>query len=192
MLRDVTDAQALEQARTDFVTTAAHELRTPISAIFGAARTLRRDDIELTPETRDTLLEVVESESERLTRLVEQILTTAQLDRGEELRTEQCDLRAVCESVFRAYELTKPDSVTLVLDAPQEMQPLDCDEERLRQVVSNLVGNAVKYSPAGGTIPLHVVDGSKHVRIDVEDEGMGIRPRRRSGSSTSSHASIRP
>lgn len=175
VLRDVTGAQALEQARADFVTTAAHELRTPISAIFGAARTLRRDDIELTPGIRDSLLEIVESESERLTRLVEQILTTARLDRGEELlQTEQCDLRAVCESIVRAYELTKPDSVTLVLDAPADLQPLDCDEERLRQVVSNLVGNAVKYSPAGGTIVLHVVDGSKHVRIDVEDEGIGI------------------
>jgi two-component system, OmpR family, phosphate regulon sensor histidine kinase PhoR len=175
VLRDVTDAQALEQARTDFVTTAAHELRTPISAIFGAAQTLRRSDIELTSETRDSLLEVVESESERLTRLAEQILTTAQLDRGEELlTTEQCDLRAVCEGVVRAFELTKPESVTLVLDTPEKMRPLDCDEERLRQVVSNLVGNAVKYSPAGGTIAVSVVDGVKHVRIDVQDEGIGI------------------
>ena len=54
------------------------------------------------------------------------------------------------------------------------MQPVACDEERLRQVVSNLVGNAVKYSPGGGTIVLNVVDGPKHVRIDVRDEGIGI------------------
>jgi signal transduction histidine kinase len=175
VLRDVTEAQALEQARSDFVATAAHELRTPIAAIFGAARTLRRDDVELTHATKESLLEIVESESERLNRLVEQILTTAQLDRGETLlTTDHCDLRAVCESVFRAYELTKPDSITLVLDTPESMQPLDCDEERLRQVVSNLVGNAVKYSPSGGTIVLHVVDGPKNVRIDVRDEGIGI------------------
>jgi signal transduction histidine kinase len=175
VLRDVTEAQALEQARSDFVATAAHELRTPIAAIFGAARTLRRDDIELTPATKESLLEIVESESERLNRLVEQILTTAQLDRGETLlTTDHCDLRAVCESVFRAYELTKPDSIALMLDAPESLQPVDCDEERLRQVVSNLVGNAVKYSPAGGTIVLHVVDGPKSVRIDVRDEGIGI------------------
>ncbi len=87
VLRDITDAHALEQARTDFVTTAAHELRTPIAAIFGAARTLRRDDIELPATTTESLLEIIESESERLNRLVEQILTTAQLDRGEELLT---------------------------------------------------------------------------------------------------------
>jgi signal transduction histidine kinase len=175
VLRDVTEAQALEQARTDFVTTAAHELRTPITAIFGAAQTLRRNDIELVPETKASLLEIIESESERLARLVEQILTTAQLDRGEELlATDHCDLRGVCESVLRAYELTKPDSVTLALDAPASMRPLDCDEERVRQVVSNLVGNAVKYSPAGGTISLQVIDGAKHVRINVRDEGIGI------------------
>ena len=175
VLRDVTDDQVLEQARSDFVATAAHELRTPIAAIFGAARTLRRDDIELPPATTESLLEIVESESERLNRLVEQILTTAQLDRGEALlSTDRCDLRAVCESVLRAYELTKPDTVTLVLDAPQAPPLLDCDEERLRQVVSNLVGNAVKYSPAGGTIALHVIDGPKQVRIEVRDEGIGI------------------
>jgi signal transduction histidine kinase len=175
VLRDVTEVQALEQARSDFVATAAHELRTPIAAIFGAARTLRRDDIELPHATKESLLEIVESESERLNRLVEQILTTAQLDRGETLlTTDHCDLRAVCESVFRAYELTKPDSIALMLDAPESLQPVDCDEERLRQVVSNLVGNAVKYSPAGGTIVLHVVDGPKSVRIDVRDEGIGI------------------
>jgi signal transduction histidine kinase len=177
VLRDVTDAQALEQARSDFVATAAHELRTPIAAIFGAARTLRRDDVQLPDTTKESLLEIIESESERLNRLVEQILTTAQLDRGETLlRTDHCDLRAVCESVLRAYELTKPETVMLVLDAPQTMAPLDCDEERVRQVVSNLVGNAVKYSPAGGTIALHVVDGPKHVRIEVRDEGLGIPP----------------
>ncbi|HWB22243.1 MAG TPA: ATP-binding protein [Gaiellaceae bacterium] len=177
VLRDVTDAHALEQARTDFVATAAHELRTPITAIFGAAQTLRREDIELTAETKQSLLEIVESESERLARLVEQILTTAQLDRGEELlATDHCDLRAVCESVFRAHELTKPDSIMLVLDAPQTMKPVDCDAERIRQVISNLVGNAVKYSPAGGTISLQLTDGPKHVRIDVRDEGIGIPP----------------
>jgi PAS domain S-box-containing protein len=177
VLRDVTEAQALEQARTDFVATAAHELRTPITAIFGAAQTLRRSDIELTPATKESLLEIVESESDRLARLVEQILTTAQLDRGEELLTiDHCDLRSVCESVLRAYELTKPNSVTLVLEAPESMRPVDCDEERVRQVISNLVGNAVKYSPAGGTISLQVVDGPKHVRINVRDEGIGIPP----------------
>jgi signal transduction histidine kinase len=175
VLRDVTDLHALEQARTDFVATAAHELRTPIAAIFGAAKTLRRNDIELPPATTGSLLEIIESESERLNRLVEQILTTAQLDRGDELlTTDRCDLRSVCESVLRAYELTKPSSVTFVLEAPEGMEPVDCDEERLRQVVSNLVGNAVKYSPGGGTISLQVVDGAKQVRIDVRDEGIGI------------------
>ena len=175
VLRDATEAQALERARDDFVTTAAHELRTPITAIFGAAQTLRRTDIGLTAETAEEFHNIIESESARLNHLVEQILTTAQLDRGElRLAADQCDLRAACESVLRAHELAKPDGVTLTLDAAQVTAPLDVDDGRLRQVLSNLVGNAIKYSPQGGTIEMHVNDGAERVRIDVRDEGIGI------------------
>src|SRR6201999_661916 len=82
VLRDLTEEQALERARSDFVATAAHELRTPIAAIYGSVRTIRRDDVELPPGVPERLLGVIEEESDRLTRIVDQILTTAQLDRG--------------------------------------------------------------------------------------------------------------
>jgi len=175
VLRDATEAQALERARSDFVATAAHELRTPIAAIYGAARTLRRRDIELAPATEEQFLGVIESESDRLNRIVGQILTTAQLDRGElSITSAACDLRALCEDVVRSLEIAKPDSITFSLDAPDALAPVDSDAERLRQVLTNLVGNAVKYSPDGGNVTVRIVDGLERVRIEVRDEGLGI------------------
>jgi len=175
VLRDATEAQALERARSDFVATAAHELRTPIAAIYGAARTLRRRDIELAPATEEQFLGVIESESDRLNRIVGQILTTAQLDRGElSITSAACDLRALCEDVVRSLEIAKPDSITFSLDAPDALAPVDSDAERLRQELTNLVGNAVKYSPDGGNVTVRIVDGLERVRIEVRDEGLGI------------------
>ncbi|HZC75592.1 MAG TPA: histidine kinase dimerization/phospho-acceptor domain-containing protein [Gaiellaceae bacterium] len=92
-LRDVTDEQALERARSDFVATASHELRTPLAAVYGAARTLRRTDIEIPAEQRDRFLEIIVSETERLTAIVSQILLAGQLEEGRvDVSTVETDL----------------------------------------------------------------------------------------------------
>ena len=94
-LRDVSDEQALERARSDFVATASHELRTPLAAVYGAARTLRRTDIEIPPEQRDRFLEIIVSETERLTAIVSQILLAGQLEEGRvDVSTAATDLQA--------------------------------------------------------------------------------------------------
>ena len=93
-LRDVTDERLLERARSDFVATASHELRTPLAAVYGSARTLRRADIELAPEQRERFLEIIESETERLTTIVSQILLAGQLEDGRvDLTPSATDLR---------------------------------------------------------------------------------------------------
>ena len=94
-LRDVSDEQALERARSDFVATASHELRTPLAAVYGAARTLRRTDIEIPAEQHDRFLEIIVSETERLTAIVSQILLAGQLEEGRvDVTTAATDLRA--------------------------------------------------------------------------------------------------
>ncbi len=175
-VRDVTAAHALEQAQTDFVATASHELRTPLTSIYGAAQTLLgRGDL---PEPRRReLLQIVERESAQLARIVDQLLTSARLNRG--VLGEQrlpCDLRALCEGVVAAAEARRPEQTTVALVAPERLQPFTCDEALLRQVVSNLVDNALKYSPEGGRIEVRVGEEPELVRIEVEDEGLGSAP----------------
>jgi signal transduction histidine kinase len=176
-LRDVTGEQALERARTEFVATASHELRTPIAAVYGAVRTLRRVDIELPAEERELFLEIIESEGERLAALVEQILLAGQIDADTVgLRVRECDLEVLAEGVLASARAHAPANIRLELRAPDDLPLVSCDEDRLRQVLVNLVENAVKYSPAGGdvTVELSSVDGTS--QIAVRDEGLGVPP----------------
>ncbi len=176
-LRDATAEHVLERARADFVTTASHELRTPLTAVYGSVRTLLDRWDELDEKIRHRLLLMIEQESEHLTQIVDQLLVTAQIDRGR-LRFEEreCDVAAICASVVEAADARKPDSIRLELVAPPSTQPLRCDPPRLKQVLVNLVENAIKYSPDGGRIEVRIADTPDRLRIDVNDEGLGIPP----------------
>jgi signal transduction histidine kinase len=173
-IRDVTAAHALERARVEFVATASHELRTPLTSIYGAAQTLLgRSD--LSEARRMALMRIIEQESAQLARIVDQLLLSARLDRGKLSQAPApCDLHALCESVLLAAEARKPSGATLGLISPTTIQPLVCDEGLLRQVLTSIVDNALKYSPDGGRIEVRIIDGSDLVRISVRDEGLGI------------------
>ena len=174
-VRDVTEAHALERARSDFVATASHELRTPLTAVYGAARTLvERDDLD--EGRRRELLGVVGLEAAQLARIVDQMLLTAQLAGGGRLpqSAHPCDLRSLGETVLASAEAREHAGVTLALVAPPELPPLVCDEGLLRQVLANLVENAIKYSPAGGRVEVRLTETGEGIRIEVRDEGLGI------------------
>ena len=176
-LRDVTDERALERARSDFVATASHELRTPLAAVYGAARTLRRTDIELPTEQRDRFLEIIEAETERLTAIVSQILLAGQLEQGRvDLSTSATDLRDLAESVLDSTRVRAPDEVELKLDAGDDSAVALADEDKLRQVLVNLLDNAVKYSPDGGEVAVELGSAPGLVTVTVRDCGLGIPP----------------
>jgi len=176
-LRDATAEHVLERARADFVTTASHELRTPLTAVYGSIRTLIDREDELSEPVRRRLLKMIEQESEHLAQIVDQLLVTAQIDRGR-LRMEErdCNVAELCASVLEAADSRKPESIRLELVAPPTTRPLRCDPPRLKQVLVNLVENAIKYSPEGGRIEVRIADTPDRLRIDVEDEGLGIPP----------------
>ncbi len=176
-LRDVTDELALEQARSDFVTTASHELRTPLAAVYGAARTLRRPDLDLASEQGQRLLEIVENETERLTRIVSQILLAGQLEEGRvDLRTEATDLGSLVESVLAAARLGAPEDIELRLAVEDDAALALADEDKLRQVLVNLLDNAIKYSPDGGEVTVELEGRPGRVLVTVRDSGLGIPP----------------
>jgi two-component system, OmpR family, phosphate regulon sensor histidine kinase PhoR len=173
VLRDVTAEQQLDRARSEFLATASHELRTPLTAVYGAVRTLRRFDRDEEPELTERLLTIIEQESERLAAIVEQILVSAQLDRHAlHLERQECNLTELCESVIASAEL-RHGSHVLALDAPESVV-VECDPARLRQVLVNLLDNALKYSASGSRVELRVHEDGGSVAVDVTDEGIGI------------------
>lgn len=173
--RDLTEERALEQMRADFVATVSHELRTPLSAIYGAAVTLRRTDLSLDEEMRLRLLEMISEESDRLAQIVNDVLLASHLDSGQlKLHLAAVDAKKVTESVLEAARTHLPDGITLTFDAPKKLAPVAADEQQLRQVLVNLVENAVKYSPEGGPVEVKLIEGPRYVRWAVSDKGLGI------------------
>jgi len=176
-IRDATAGYQLERARTDFVATASHELRTPLTTVYGGARTLIARGDQLDRDQQEQLLHMIEQESEHLVQIVDQLLVSAQLDRGLlHLDLAQCDLRALCAAVVESARLRAPGDIEIVLDAPDSIARYRCDESLLRQVLVNLVENALKYALDGGRVEVRLTDEQGRVRIDVQDEGPGIPP----------------
>ena len=175
-LRDVSDEQALEQARSELIATASHELRTPTAAVYGAARTLLREDIELSTGERLAFLKVIETESERLARIVNQILLTGQLEEGQlQLASEACDLARIVTDAVEAATRERPDRPRIQLRASKTLPMVRCDENRFRQVLGNLLENAIKYSPDGGAIEVRLrARRDSAVVLEVADHGIGI------------------
>jgi len=132
--RDVTDAERLEKARRDFLATLSHELRTPLSAVFGATKTLLHR--ELDEELTTTLLRVIDSESERLGRILDDILVASRLDHGSvELETTSCDAVELAAGVIELERARTPDGTALVLEEPGNVPAVACDPVKLRQVL---------------------------------------------------------
>jgi signal transduction histidine kinase len=177
-LRDVTEEHKLEQLRADFVATASHELRTPVAAVYGAAETLRQRRNQLDPPTQGRLLDVITSESKTLAEIVDQILLTNELDAHVvTIARRPVDPVELAGGVVEAAASRAPQNVSISLEAdPEELGPVVTDETRLRQILVNLVENAVKYSPGGGDVKVGVRRAQNRISFEVRDQGMGITP----------------
>jgi PAS domain S-box-containing protein len=175
--RDLTAERAIDDLKREFLATASHELRTPLSAIYGAAMTLRREDVELDDEDRDRLLGVIAQESDRLARIVNEILVADHLDSGRlRVRPALIDPIDAAAAVVEAARVVAPTTIAIELETSAEVAPVAADPEHLRQILVNLVDNAVKYSPDGGTVTLRIEDRGPSIRFTVSDEGIGIPP----------------
>jgi PAS domain S-box-containing protein len=175
--RDLTAERAVERLKTDFVSTVSHELRTPLAAIYGAALTLRREDVRLSEPQREGLLEVVASESDRLARIVNDILLASRLESGGmQTLVEACDGVELVRTVLDAARTHVPPGIQLEVHAPDDAPAIAADPDKTRQVFANLVDNAVKYSPDGGTVTVDIAVVGQGLRFAVRDEGLGVPP----------------
>jgi PAS domain S-box-containing protein len=173
--RDLTDERALEAMRQDLVATVSHELRTPLAAIYGAAMTLQRSDVELEGDLRARLLQIVVEESDRLGNIVNDLLLASQLDRGNlHVSIQACDAVTLAEGVLEAARAHVSDGVELSLSKPAKVPKVAADPGQLQQVLANLVDNAVKYSPGGGRVTVTLEQRADQLRFSVSDPGLGI------------------
>ncbi len=174
-LRDLTEERGIEQLKSEFVATVSHELRTPLAAVYGAAMTLRRQDLELDDDHRGRLLAVIAGESDRLARIVEQVLAASRLDSGSfAFAVERCDPTGLALQVVEAARAHAPDGIYIELGPDDDLPAVAADPDMLRQVLTNLVENAVKYSPAGGRVHVSLGRHEGRVLFAVRDEGLGI------------------
>jgi PAS domain S-box-containing protein len=171
--RDLTGDRGLEAAKSDFIATLSHELRTPMTAVLGAAKTLLRDDIALSPERRHQLLEMIGAQGTRLTQITEEVLLANRLDRGDlRIDSERVDLSQLVSHAVETMRHDAPESISL--SAANGAAEAIGDRDRIEQVLVNLIDNAVKYSPDGGEVVVSTVPAAASVRVEVADQGIGI------------------
>jgi signal transduction histidine kinase len=169
------ELRRLSALRADFVSLVSHELRSPMAAVIGAARTLQGRWRELTPEQREAFLALIGDETSRLATLIDDVLDTSRIEAGTFSFTfSDVDLAELLRDVVAGAELAQ-DEVALTTEVAT-LPSVRGDRERLRQVIQNLVDNAVKYSSAGDRVRVRASADDGHVLIDVVDEGPGIAP----------------
>ena len=167
--------RALEQAKSNFISTASHELRTPLAAIYGAAVTLERSGARLREDVRDELMSVIGSESTRLVRIVNEILLADSLERGQvPLALEPLDPLEVTNVAIDAQRARLKGQIALQVSAPDALQPVCADRGKLLEVLENLIDNAVKYSRRGASVEVSLEDRGDRIRFSVRDAGIGI------------------
>jgi signal transduction histidine kinase len=172
--RTVEELRRLSALRADFVSLVSHELRTPMAAVIGSARTLQQRWRELSADQRESFLELISGETNRLAELISDVLDTSRIEAGTfSFRFRDVDLAQLVQDVVATAQLGQ-DEVQLHADVDDLLPEIRGDAERLRQVLTNLVDNAIKYSPAGGEVEVRVYREDSCVRIDVSDHGPGI------------------
>ena len=178
--RRVEELARLSQLRADFVSLVSHELRSPMAAVIGAARTLQDRWRMLTAAQRESFLALIGDETARLAELVGDVLDTSRIEAGTfSYRFEEVDLGRVVDEAVEAAALAQQD-VPVVASVRGALPAIRGDRTRLRQVLGNLIENAVKYSPEGGEVRVSAAAANGAVRIAVRDAGPGI-PRDQQG-----------
>jgi signal transduction histidine kinase len=170
----VEELRRLSALRADFVSLVSHELRSPMAAVIGAARTLQERWRVLTPDQREAFLALIADETNRLAALIGDVLDTSRIEAGTfSYSFTDVDLTRLVEDAV-ATAAVGQDEVRVRSSVAGPVPPIRGDRERLRQVVTNLIDNAIKYSPVGDEVQVSVQPENGAIRISVADHGPGI------------------
>ncbi len=176
LIHDVTQQREAEQMRKEFVANVSHELRTPLTNIRSYAETLESGFEDLPPRTARNFLGVILNESDRMTHIVQDLLTLSRCDSGRsELNLVRFPFGKALEETYQAFLMdAHKHSHTLTLEIPEGLPNILADRERVVQVMVNIVSNAVKYTPDGGIILMSAGTEGDRVWLQVDDNGIGI------------------
>jgi signal transduction histidine kinase len=170
----VEELRRLSALRADFVSLVSHELRAPMAAVVGSAQTLQQRWRELTPGQRDSFLALIGSETDRLASLVGDVLDTSRIEAGTfSYRFADVDVGELVRDAVAGLTLGQ-DEVEVTADVAEMIPPIRGDRDRLRQVLTNLIDNAVKYSPAGEQVRVVAYREDSRVHVEVSDRGPGV------------------
>ena len=176
VLHDVTEQHRNEERRKEFVANVSHELRTPLTNVRSYAETLRSAEGDIPQEMENSFLDIIISETDRMTHIVQDLLTLSRLDAGNtEMRFAPFSFRESVANVCRANAMeARRHSHTLTCTLAEDMPEISGDRQRLEQVVTNILGNAIKYTPDGGHIAVTGGGSGRSVWVEVADDGIGI------------------
>jgi signal transduction histidine kinase len=176
-VRDVTRMKEYDKLKSDMISLMSHELRTPITSINGFAELLAQD--ENIPQESREFLNIISHESQRLSRMINTFLSVTQLEAGDRQEVSKIPLRldeVVRETVTNLQSLAKKKRIRLIEQPPAKIPPVAADKSLITQAVTNLVGNAIKYSPERTLVTVSTLLEAEAVRVTVEDRGYGIPP----------------
>lgn len=173
VMRDVTKETEMDRLKSELVSTVSHELRTPLSSIYGFTELMLNRDIE--DARQDRYLRTIHSETERLANLVNDFLDVQRMESGtQSYKKTSLNIQSIVEETTQFYaESTNAHRIMYRLEGNQ-LPIIEADEEKIRQLLNNLLNNAVKYSPAGGAIDVVLTTSQDQVILQVRDEGIGI------------------
>jgi two-component system, OmpR family, phosphate regulon sensor histidine kinase PhoR len=175
----IVQSNTVQQAQTEFVSTVSHELRTPLTSIKGFADTILRAGGKLDQANQRRYVGIIKDQADRLTRLVEDLLAVSRLEaRKLQLTIRAIDIKEAIQRVIRNL-FEKSHAHTIVDNSPAGLPAVWADADRLEQILTNLIDNAIKYSPTGTTITIGARESTanpKMIEFSVSDQGVGIAP----------------
>ncbi|MCG3204162.1 MAG: Adaptive-response sensory-kinase SasA [Elusimicrobia bacterium] len=172
-----TKLKELDDLKDDFVSSVSHELRSPLSAISGYAELLRMKPLEeMAPEKREKALVIIQESTERLSHFINDILDLAKIKSGQiEVTRKPFSIKATVEEVVRLFQpLIEKKNIQCFVDISEAIPMIQADGEKIRQVITNLISNALKFTPSQGKIRIIAKNQTDSIHVLVEDSGVGI------------------
>ncbi len=174
VLHDITDQEKVDQERRDFVSNVSHELRTPLTSMHSYLEALSDgawEDKEIAPR----FLEVTQNETERMIRLVNDLLKLSRMDGGrEQLEKSFVNFTDFFNHIIDRFEMMKKETIIFKRHIPREPVIIEIDEDKVMQVLDNIISNANKYSPDGGRISFYLKKFEDEIEVSIADEGLGV------------------
>jgi PAS domain S-box-containing protein len=178
VVHDVTKERELEQLKEDFMSTISHELRTPLFSIQGFVQILLEDKGELDETTHEEFLTIIQTQTIQLSEMVNNLLDASKFDEGK-MKIEQkpvAMLDLIHQTMLKLRGFAHQQKVDLVPELSSHLPTIIGDKERLEQVLTNLIGNAIKFTPEGGQVTIAASTPDDEILVEVQDTGIGIPP----------------